>query len=177
MARKVKCQICKKELTNETAYKVTKGNKNLYYCSQEEYEDMLGEKGRKDRFYQFLAQELHQQYIPPMVTREINNLLKTFGYDTIKQTFIECKEPIHKFLEQQGYLIQYNTCRYIFAIIGNNIVRVDKQRQKEIEALFEPVAQVVVEEEQEMIDLPIITPKHKINNNSHDISSLLGDLT
>ena len=38
MARKVKCKICKKELTSDKAYKVTdEKGRNCYYCSKEEY--------------------------------------------------------------------------------------------------------------------------------------------
>lgn len=177
MARKVKCQICGKELTNDVAFKVTKGKRNLYYCSQEEYKDMLGEKGRKDKFYQFLAEELHQKYIPPMMVKEINQLSETFSYETIKQTFIECRNTIQQFLQKNNYNIQYNTCRYIFAIIGNSIVQVDKQRQKDIQQLQQMFEPTVIEEESEIIDLPVVTPTHKINNKpKHDISSLLEDL-
>ena len=43
MARKVKCKICGKWLTNDVAYKVAINGKNQYYCTKEEYEHMKKE--------------------------------------------------------------------------------------------------------------------------------------
>lgn len=135
MARKVKCQICGKELTNETAFKVPKGKRNLYYCTQEEYDYMIGEKGRRDKFYKFLEEELNQKYIPPMMVKEINTLVDKFEYETIRLTFVECRDAIQKQLQKVHNQLEYNTTRYIMSIIGNNINRVDKKRQEEIEDL------------------------------------------
>ena len=177
MARKVKCQICGKELTNDIAFKVTKGKRNLYYCTKEEYDYMMGEKGRRDKFYKFLEEELNQKYIPPMMVKEINKLVDKFEYETIRLTFIECREPIQKQLQKVNNQIEYNTTRYIMAIIGNNINRVDKQRQKDIQQLQQMFEPKVIEEENEVIDLPVIKPTNNTNNKpKHDISSLLKDL-
>lgn len=173
MARKVKCQICGKELTNETAFKVTKGKRNLYYCTQEEYDYIMGEKGRRDKFYKFLEEELNQKYIPPMMVKEINALVDKFEYETIRLTFVECRDVIQRQLQKVHNQLEYNTTRYIMSIIGNNINRVDKKRQEEIEDLKNMFSiENKINDNLDLIDMNLGSSPHS-KKDTNDISDFL----
>ena len=80
MSRKVKCKICKKQLTTDTSFKVVRNGKNEYYCSVEEYENMLKEKAIKDECMELVAEVFNVKYCVPMIVKELNNLRKYYDY-------------------------------------------------------------------------------------------------
>ena len=135
MGRKVKCKICGKQLINTEAYKITKNNKNEYYCNVFEYENMLKEKAVKDECMEFVAEVFNVKYCMPMIVKELNNLRKYYDYETIILTFKdkETRKTIDWFLSENE--ISYGTIRYVFTIISNNIDRVFKKRKKELEQI------------------------------------------
>lgn len=102
----VMCQICKKKIEKDTAYKITKisptnGNKtNLYYCSEEEWQAEEDRKKKakedKDRVYYLICD---------MWGYEIQN---TKFFDEWRHwTKLKSNEIIYKYLrENETYLQQ-----------------------------------------------------------------------
>ena len=135
MGRKVKCRKCGKIMKNTEAYKVTKGNKNEYYCNIFEYENMLKEKAIKDECMELVAEVFNVKYCVPMIIKELNKIAKYYNYETIILTFKdkEVKSTVEWFLDNNGF--NFGTVRYVFTIIENNIARVFKQRKKELEQI------------------------------------------
>ena len=132
MSRKVKCKICKKQLTTDTSFKVVRNGKNEYYCSEEEYNELLKEKEDRNKCLELIASVFNIEYCPPMVVKELNSIAKHYNYKTIMDTFNdkEVKSTVEWFLDNNGF--NFGTVRYVFTIIENNIARVYKQRKEEL---------------------------------------------
>ena len=135
MSRKVKCKICKKQLTTDTSFKVVRNGKNEYYCSEEEYNELLKEKEDRNKCLELIASVFNIEYCPPMVVKELNNISKHYDYKTIIDTLNdkEVKSTIEWFLDNNGF--NFGTVRYVFTIIENNIDKIFKQRKKELEQI------------------------------------------
>ena len=175
MSRKVKCKICKKQLTSDSAYKVTdEKGKNSYYCNEEEYSNMVKEKEDKNECLTMLSEIFNTEYCPPMVVKELNNIAKHYDYKTIIDTFNddEVKNTVGWFLDNNGF--NFGTVRYVFTIISNNIPRVYKQRQEELEKIKK-----MLEGNKNDIDIDImndiIDNKTVEISNDNDISQWLDD--
>ena len=135
MSRKVKCKICKKQLTIDTSFKVVRNGKNEYYCSEEEYNELLKEKEERNKCLELISSVFGIEFCPPMVVKELNNIAKHYDYKTIIDTFNddEVKNTVGWFLDNNGF--NFGTVRYVFTIISNNIARVYKKRKKELEQI------------------------------------------
>ena len=135
MSRKVKCKICKKQLTTDTSFKVVRNGKNEYYCSEEEYNELLKEKEERNKCLELISSVFGIEFCPPMVVKELNNIAKHYNYETIIDTFndVEVKNTVGWFLDNNGF--NFGTVRYVFTIIENNIDKIFKQRKKELEQI------------------------------------------
>ena len=135
MGRKVKCKKCGKQLTTDTSFKVVRNGKNEYYCSEEEYNELLKEKEERNKCLELISSVFGIEYCPPMVVKELNSIAKHYNYKTIMDTFNdkEVKSTVEWFLDNNGF--NFGTVRYVFTIIENNIARVFKQRKKELEQI------------------------------------------
>ena len=135
MSRKVKCKKCGKIILNTEAYKVVKGNKNEYYCSENEYNEITKEKEDRNKCLELISSVFGIEFCPPMVVKELNNISKHYDYKTIIDTFNdnEVKNTVDWFLDNNGF--NFGTVRYVFTIISNNIARVYKKRKKELEQI------------------------------------------
>ena len=176
MSRKVKCKKCGKIMKNTEAYKVTKGNKNEYYCNIFEYNEIIKEKAVKDECMALVAEVFNVKYCVPMIVKELNKISKYYNYETIILTFKdkEVRKTIDWFLSQNE--ICYGTIRYVFTIIENNIARVYKKRKKELEQI-----EKMLNGSKNTVDIDIMNdimndnkPK-EIKHDDNDISQWLDD--
>jgi hypothetical protein len=171
MARSCTCKICSKKITTDIAFKVVKGNINYYYCSQQEYEDYIDEKIKKEDCFITVAKILEEPVITPMMKKEINELKKFYDYIVIEKTFKEFESSIRWFLQNKSDCSEYAKTRYIITIVKNNINSTYKkyiEEQKQIKKLF-------IKSENNNIDMEIINienSQEKISK-SNDISEFL----
>ena len=98
--RKVKCQICGKWLTNDTAYKITVNGKNQYYCTKEEYEHMKKEQETKEECYKYAEELINLPYsIKGFIKAVEDAILAEYGGDT--KAVEKAKEEQTKDLEER----------------------------------------------------------------------------
>lgn len=128
----VKCQICGKLINRDTAYKVTVGNVNKYFCSEQEYNT---DKSCKDHIKEVVETiaECYQYCTgygePPynVVKKELKDNLKAISIETIYQFIKEnrekLKKTVEKKIERDGPFAQvYFAFRYISGIIKREIL-------------------------------------------------------
>ena len=170
MARKCKCQICKKQLNTDIAYKIIKNNKNLYYCSKEEYDNNIKEQEIKHSCLDYIAQCMRLKFCTPFVLKEINKLINYYDYPVIKRTFKDNIKSIDWFLDNNENNSEFGKVRYIFTIIQNNINKSAKDYKEEQEKM-----RLLFKKEND-IDIELINKLDNKNNkinNIHDISNFL----
>ena len=98
MARKCKCQICKKQLNTDIAYKIIKNNKNLYYCSKEEYDNNIKEQEIKRSCLDYIANNENNsefgkvRYIFTIIQNNINKSAKDYKEEQEKMKSLFKKE-------------------------------------------------------------------------------------
>lgn len=145
MARRVKCRICGKYGTNETFYKVTDENgKSKYYCNQEEYENHINEKRKRDNLIEYIHNEIllleEGQIINPIMIKKLNELHKFYDWEVIHKTFEKCKDSIHYWIENKNFSSEYGMISYIMKIIESHINDVynewkfKKEQERKIES-------------------------------------------
>lgn len=153
MAR-CKCKICGNVLDSKTAYKITVGKTNKYYCSKEEYnaetQKKEKEKEDKDAVYDAACEILGYQVKNTAFFKEWNEWLA-----------LKSNEIIAKYLqENRDYLTgaisrlssgEYAKIRYLSTILKNSLVDF---KPKSNEA---PKPKVIVEE------VIYETPSHSFN--------------
>lgn len=179
MARKVKCKICKKEMTTDTAYCV-EGDydkygkvKRSYYCSKEEYEHKKKEQETKEECYKY-AEELINLPYSALMRKKINELAKYYEYQVIYRCFKADRDKISFWANNKTFNNEHALVSYIIAIINGNINDINKQYKKEQEDFKK-----LFEEPKNDIDLDVLNnidniPKGKPKN-ANDISEWLDD--
>ena len=139
----VTCQICKKKIEKDTAYKRVVGKANKYYCSEQEWQ---AEEDKKKK----AAEDKNKVY---------NLICDMFGYEIVNTQFfaewtlwnkLKSNEIIYKYLrENEDYLQQicdrsfnseYQKIRYFSAVLKNSL----KDFKPKVEVVEKP--KVVVEE-------------------------------
>lgn len=172
-----KCKICGKQLTTDIAYKVKKGSKNFYYCSEEEYKSMAQVIEDRDYCYDIAARVMQVPMITPAMKKEINELAAHYRFIVVARTFKEQRDAITRFLNTGTYTSDYARMRYIMAIIKNNINKVFTQyiqEQKAKENLFKQVQKDSVDIEIMNSLIPQVDAVEiKQNTNVSDISQWL----
>lgn len=176
---KCKCKICGKQLTTDIAYKVRKGNKNNYYCSEEEYQKLQKAVEDRDNCYYTAGRIMRVPLITPSMKKEINMLSEYYDFVVIERTFRQQKEVIQRFLERGNYNSEYARVRYVMTIIRNNINKVHSEYVAEQKAK----ADLFKQSEQQQIDVDVMnmlittnqanTETAKTNSNVSDISAWL----
>lgn len=140
MARKCKCKLCKKELTTDTAYRVVVNGKNNYYCSEDEYDNMIIEKNKKKNLMIYIACEVLQyedgQIVPPALTKKLSKLNEFYSVEVIHETFRQKRDDIHYWMKNKDFSSEYGMISYIMKIIENNIndvYKVWKYKQQQLQ--------------------------------------------
>ena len=171
MARKCKCQICKTELMTDIAYKITdEKGKSKYYCSEDEYTQIIKEKEDKNRCISILGETLHIPYVPPVLIKEIDKIRKHYQYEVIYRTIKESESTIQWFISNNDEASEYAKARYIATVISNNINKVKKKYDAELKSMQELFKKAEIQ----TIDIDIMNNTSTSNSkNISDISDFL----
>jgi len=131
MSRMVKCQICKKSIITEEAYRVTtindKGRKlNKYYCDSIELEtyeqEVLAKKQEKENIFNIINEILGYECVNfTIITRELMPILKVYTHKEIYNCLEIQKDKIMELLTFNNIDKEYNKMRYIFTVLSGNI--------------------------------------------------------
>lgn len=135
MARKCICQICRKPLTTDIAYKVSVKGRNLYYCSEEEYVNKQKNIRLKNECLETISKIINVPILTPAMLKEINKIAEYYEYIVIKKCFIENEKSIQWFLNNNENSTEYGKARYISTIILNNINKTLKKHKDEIKQM------------------------------------------
>lgn len=120
----VKCKICGKLIDREIAYNVVIKDKNNYYCSEQEYNDVQNNKKQeqelKDNTYKFI-EEIIGRTTNTILYKEVGIWLTVSDYKTILAYLKENKTTIENILSSKSFNTEYAKIRYFSAIVKNNI--------------------------------------------------------
>ena len=120
----VKCKICGKSIDREIAYNVVVKDKNSYYCSEQEYNDVQNNKRQeqelKDNTYKFI-EEIIGRTTNTILYKEVGIWLTVSNYKTILAYLKENKIIIENILSSKSFNTEYAKIRYFSAIVKNNI--------------------------------------------------------
>lgn len=120
----VTCQICKKKIERDTAYKRVVGKANKYYCSEQEWQ---AEEDRKRK----IAEDRNKVYelICDMFGYEIQNT--KFFAEWVLWNKLKSDEIIYKYLRENEYYLQqvcdklysteYQRIMYFSAVLKNSL--------------------------------------------------------
>lgn len=121
---KVKCKICGKSIDREIAYNVVIKDKNNYYCSEQEYNNVQNNKRQeqelKDNTYKFI-EEIIGRTTNTILYKEVGIWLTVSNYKTILAYLKENKTNIENILSSKSFNTEYAKIRYFSAIVKNNI--------------------------------------------------------
>ena len=148
--RRCKCQICKKELNTDIAYKVFSGGKNKYYCSSKEYMEMIVEDNYKNSFINLCYELLDARFNDngKFLNSKIKEIKQGYSYKEMYDTLNKCSLDVQFALmdiEPSGKV------PYMFAIIKNRLYSGEKYYVKH-EQVKEIAADVVEVQEIEHDD-------------------------
>lgn len=163
--RKVKCKACGKELYNVDAFKVSKNNKNIYYCSEDEYIEIYNRKQIKSNCFRYIAELINAPILPPVFIKSVNEVAKFYDYEVIQRTFKRQKEKVLWALGNREFNTEFAKCKYIMSIILNNINAVNNEVKREKEKVN--IDRYV---ETEIFDIP---QQVEASNNKKDLSRFL----
>lgn len=123
--RKCKCQICKTEGWTDEFYRVKDGNRNLYYCNEDEYLDMLvDESNRKETLSFIVRYILPEQYrfVPPVMQKQLKEIADTYNWEVVLLTIMRDKDTLHYWMNRDGkFTNDFGRASYLSTIIKNNI--------------------------------------------------------
>lgn len=125
MARKCKCKFCRKDTMTDTAYKVVVNDKNVYYCTEEEYIQDKKDKESYKQLMTYIALEVlgyeEKQIIPPVMTKKINELRESYNDEVVLNCFKDNTQNIKYWIMAKSFKNEYAMASYIMAIINSNI--------------------------------------------------------
>ncbi len=138
MAR-CKCKICGRELDSKTAYKITVGKINKYFCSKEEYDTEAKrkqkEKEDKDKVYRLICDILgEKEIINTILFKEWQIWLKVADNEKIGNYLEENREHLTSVIGRLQSS-EFARIRYLSTIIKDKIkgfvpkVKIDKHEK------------------------------------------------
>lgn len=120
---KVKCKVCGTPIERDTAYKIVKNGKNLYYCSENEYIDYTNQQikiaQQKQRMYETIEYFIGKT-TNTVLFKEINIWLSVADYDTICNYLSDNRSYISSAMNKD-FSSEYAKIRYFSAIVKNSI--------------------------------------------------------
>jgi hypothetical protein len=139
-----KCKICGTELNSKTAYKITVGKINKYFCSKEEYDAEANrkqkEKEDKDKVYYLICDILgEKEVLNTALWKEKAIWNKAFSDEIISKYLAEQKDYLTSAVSKLSGT-EYAKIRYVSAVLKNSL-RDFKPKVEEA-----PKPKVVVEE-------------------------------
>lgn len=115
----VTCKKCKAKIDRDGAYKVIVKNKNNYYCSQSEYDNMVLENESRLKAID-LSFELIGNTTNTALLKELSEIAKVHSYQKIKRYLESEFDYINKSM-RKNFVNEYAKIRYFVAIIKNQI--------------------------------------------------------
>lgn len=134
MGRACKCQIDGKKLNTDTAYKVIKNNKNLYYCNKEEYIEWLRENQTKESEKQeinLIIGELLDGIKTSYLYMKLAELQKQYSNTLILSYLTNNKDFLNKIMNKQ-FINSAAKIGYLMAVISNNLADYEIPIQEDI---------------------------------------------
>lgn len=124
MAR-CKCQICKKQLNTNEAYKVVdKNNKNKYYCSEVEFQAEEARKNKakedKDNVYKMIVKLFRYEVVNSQLFAEWNIWNKLRTNEEIYQLLQENEEYLQQICDRH-FDTEYQRIRYFCTVVKNKL--------------------------------------------------------
>lgn len=152
MARRCKCQVCGNWGTTDTFYKVEKGSRNLYYCSEEEYLNWKKEDNTRIELLRYICNEIwhYDDYrmLPRVLQKQINKMSEVYNYEVILLTVQEHKDTLKYWMNLEGkFNNEYGKSSYMMAIIKNKINEVYKKwkiKQKQQQKQHKPKIDITI---------------------------------
>jgi len=127
---KVKCQSCSKMIDRNTAYKVTMGKVNKYYCNENEYADIQSAKKIKDNTYEKIFECFNRKITNSVLFKEINELEQVYGYIKITDYIEENMDYLSSVLINKSFSSEYAQIRYFTAILKNSLADYSVETKK-----------------------------------------------
>lgn len=172
MARKCVCKICGNKGTTDTFYCVEDNSKRKYYCNQEEYEQFINEKLKRDELIKYIAEDVFEyeegQIVSPVLLKKIKELNGFYDYDVINECFKVNKDNIQYWIKTKNFTSEYNMVSYVMKIIEGNINDVYskwKFRKKQQEKM-----------EKQVVDIPTFEQVNVAHVKQKEGDSILGFL-
>lgn len=128
----VKCRICGRRLNRDSAYKIIKQDKNQYYCSSDEYNQMLLEKSCKQNICSILEDVLNNNVNYSLLVKEINALTKKHSCFKVLHYLQDNKDYLEQIAYNKTFSSDYGKIRYIFTVVANNIIQYQYKPRKPI---------------------------------------------
>ena len=120
---KVKCKICGTLVERESAYKIVKNGKNLYYCSEQEYIEYTNKQEeisrQKSRMYELIEYFIGKTTNTALF-KEISIWLTVADYDKICNYLADNKTYLTSAMDK-AFSSEYAKIRYFSAIVKNSI--------------------------------------------------------
>lgn len=165
MGRKVKCHLTGEVGTSDQFVKIG----SYYYKSRDIYDADQRRKQVYKELIDYICREFlgygDGQPFPPILPKKIKEL-SFYSNEVILETFKECSNEIHYWLEHKQFSGEYNMISYMFAIVKSKIADVDK-KEKRFEKLNNQTKKNVIESK----DLSSIGTKER----GKDISQFLDE--
>lgn len=118
--RKVKCQICKKELNSKEAYKVEYSSRNKYYCSKEEFDNEEKRKEANKLLINKVQELFNQEITYSFLVKEFKELQRLYSssliLNYIEDNFIELDIVLSKNFKNNSTKL-----KYLIAILNSNL--------------------------------------------------------
>ena len=138
---KVKCKYCGKEIKKEDAYLVSKYSKDglreyrSFYCSPDHYFKEISEKGRikdmqkktKDKAGE-LSGLINENEWSGLI-KEINDILKTYGYEKTYNCMLENESSILYYMRNKDFVSNYARRRYFAAMLRGMMEKYDPPKE------------------------------------------------
>ena len=152
----VTCQICKKKIERDSAYKITTEKGNKYYCSQAEYDAMQKEKADKDAIYAEIVDIFGYKIQNSALFKEWKCWNELASNEKILSYIQENKDYIKGAVGKLNST-EYARIRYMSAILKNNLKDYigNRGQRAKLSVFDDAIPQEVVE------DLDYIMPINK----------------
>lgn len=163
----VTCQICKKKIERDTAYKKVVGKSNKYYCSEQEWQAEENKKKKaaedKDKVYRLICDILgEKEVLNTALWKEKTIWNKVFSDEIIAKYLQEHKDYLISAVSKLSGT-EYAKIRYVSAVLKNSlrdykpkVEVVEKPRivttEEHYETKYKPKARMALEDLEEEYD-------------------------
>ena len=118
MPRNVKCRLCGKLIPINAAYKITKDNKNAYFCNELEYETAVTNADDNGRIVRAIKYILNRP-IDKLLSIEINLWVQIKDRHTLSCFLIDKRDYLRETIERKEFETNSHETRYLSAVIKN----------------------------------------------------------